>query len=374
MIVTIIYILAILTILVLVHELGHFVTARKFGIAVEEFGIGFPPRAIGLKRGKTIFSLNWIPFGGFVKIKGEQGENMGDEDSFASKPAWQRGIVLSSGVLMNFLLACVLLIAGFVIGAPYILNGDELPLNGKLRNEQIIIASVIPETPAETAELTPGDSISEIDGKTFYSIENIQKYIGEKTGREVTLTLLRNDETITKKITPQTNKEAGDRAIIGVELMRTGIISYNFFEAVPLGIIKTFDLTKAIIFAFGSAIWDLLSGRSVSVDISGPVGIAFITNEVTKLGLIYIIQFAALLTLNLAIINFLPIPALDGGRFLFLMIEKIRGSAINQRVENVSHTIGFAILMLLIIFVMFRDIQRYQHYFESAWNRFTNLL
>ena len=374
MIVTIIIFLAILTILVLVHELGHFVTARKFGIAVEEFGIGFPPRAIGLKRGKTIFSLNWIPFGGFVKIKGEQGENMGDEDSFASKPAWQRGIVLSSGVLMNFLLACVLLIAGFVIGAPYILNGDELPLNGKLRNEQIIIASVIPETPAETAELTPGDSISEIDGKTFYSIENIQKYIGEKTGREVTLTLLRNDETITKKITPQTNKEAGDRAIIGVELMRTGIISYNFFEAVPLGIIKTFDLTKAIIFAFGSAIWDLLSGRSVSVDISGPVGIAFITNEVTKLGLIYIIQFAALLTLNLAIINFLPIPALDGGRFLFLMIEKIRGSAINQRVENVSHTIGFAILMLLIIFVMFRDIQRYQHYFESAWNRFTNLL
>ena len=374
MIVTIIIFLAILTILVLVHELGHFVTARKFGIAVEEFGIGLPPRAIGLKRGKTIFSLNWIPLGGFVKIKGEQGENMGDEDSFASKPAWQRGIVLSSGVLMNFLLACVLLIAGFVIGAPYVLNGDELPLNGKLRNEQIIIASVIPETPAETAELTPGDSISEIDGKTFYSIENIQKYIGEKTGREVTLTLLRNDETITKKITPQTNKEAGDRAIIGVELMRTGIISYNFFEAVPLGIIKTFDLTKAIIFAFGSAIWDLLSGRSVSVDISGPIGIAFITNEVIKLGLIYIIQFAALLTLNLAIINFLPIPALDGGRFLFLMIEKIRGSAINKKVENVSHTIGFAILMLLIIFVMFRDIQRYQHYFESAWNRFTNLL
>ena len=113
MIVTIIIFLAILTILVLVHELGHFVTARKFGIAVEEFGIGFPPRAIGLKRGKTIFSLNWIPLGGFVKIKGEQGENMGDEDSFASKPAWQRGIVLSSGVLMNFLLACVLLIAGF---------------------------------------------------------------------------------------------------------------------------------------------------------------------------------------------------------------------------------------------------------------------
>ena len=134
MIVTIIYILAILTILVLVHELGHFVTARKFGIAVEEFGIGFPPRAIGLKRGKTIFSLNWIPLGGFVKIKGEQGENMGDEDSFASKPAWQRGIVLSSGVLMNFLLACVLLIAGFVIGAPYILNGDEHEQIRVLRN------------------------------------------------------------------------------------------------------------------------------------------------------------------------------------------------------------------------------------------------
>jgi len=363
--------LIILTILVLVHEIGHFYAARKFGIAVEEFGIGLPPRAFGIKKKNTIFSLNWIPLGGFVKIKGEQGEHEGDEDSFSHKPIWQRGVVLAAGVSMNVLLAAVLLTIGFIVGAPQILGEKELSSAAIVRNDKIQIVNTFEGYPAYDV-LHPGDIIHSINGVALTTVEKIQAFITEHAAEPLTFSILRDEATILESITAIPDTEVA-RSIIGVELVRTGIVSYPITHALVLGPIYTVTLLKDILLAFGDIISNLFRGEEIGVELSGPVGIAFITAEVTRLGISYIIQFAALLSLNLAIINFIPFPALDGGRFMFLMIEKIKGKAVNQRYEGYAHTAGFVLLISLILIVTYQDITKYSTYFNSFWSQITSL-
>ncbi len=390
MLTTLIVFIFILGLLIFVHELGHFFVARKFGVKVDEFGMGLPPRIFGFykdKNGKwkkvigskevkdvpkTIYSMNWLPLGGFCNIKGEDGEGRNEKDSFASKKIWQRALILTAGVAMNFLLCAILLSVGFMIGLPQAITDDE-DKSLYIRGRQIVISEVADDSPAKNAGIQMGDYLTSIEGVKFDNVEEASDFIAGKEGQELAIIITRGDEEISKQIIPQKTEEIKDRAIIGVGLVKTGIISYSLHKAVYMGFASTIKLAKLILVTFFELFRDFIFGRDVKVDVAGPIGIAVLTGQVVKMGFIYILQFTALISLNLAIINFLPIPALDGGRMVFLLIEKIRGSAISQKIENRINTIGFACLMLLFIAVTFNDISRFRYIFINLWSKITGL-
>ena len=365
MLLTIVAFFAILSILVFAHELGHFWTARKFGAKTEEFGFGFPPRIGGWKlvNGKrkffwgnkdvesddTIYSLNWIPIGGFVKIKGEDGEGNTDSESFASKKPWQRGIILSAGVIMNVFLTTFCLILVFMIGAPQIVDIDEA---GTVKDHKVQIMSVVDDSPAKTVGLQLGDVVKSINDQTFNNVEEMGAYIATQADQEMTVIIARFGDESEYKVTPV----GEEKAVIGVGLVDTGIVSYPWYKAIWLGIKGTWTMFTQIIVGLSSIITNAVVGEEIGADIAGPIGIAVITGKVARMGFSYILQFTALLSMNLAIINFLPLPALDGGRILFLIIEKIRGKPVNQKVEGVIHTIGFFLLIALMLLVTGRDL------------------
>lgn len=366
MLITLIVFIFILGLLVFVHEFGHFIAARKNGVKVEEFGFGFPPRIFGVKRGETIYSLNWIPLGGFVKIKGETGEHKEDADSFAHKKIWQRALILAGGVLMNFVLAAVLLSFGFTIGLPQVVDGENH--FAKVRDAKIQIVQILENTPAKEAGLEPGDTILSIDGKIFEKVEDIQEYTNQKIGEPMHFVFERNGQQIEKEIAPILLPETG-KGGIGVGLLKSGLVSYPWYLALWKGIEATIFYGREIIVALCELIKNLIMTQRVAVDLSGPVGIAVLTGQVTRMGFIYLLQFTALLSVNLAIINFLPFPALDGGRILFLAVEKIRHKPVSPKIENLIHNIGFAILMILVLLVTYRDIVRWGDKFVGLWER-----
>ena len=354
MIITIIIFLLVLSLLVFVHEFGHFITAKRAGVKVEEFGFGFPPRAFGIKKGGTLYSVNWLPLGGFVKIKGEGGEARDEADSFSNKKIRKRMLIVCAGVLMNILLTAVLLSIGAGVGMPRVVPKDDH--FARVSDFQIQIVSVLNNSPAEKAGIVAGDAILEIDGKKFAEAEEVREYLG---GKEfIILKWERNGQVLESKIETEYKKEAERRAL-GVALLETGIVSYPWYIAPYQGIKETGFYIKEISFAFGRIVRDLFTGVPVSVDLQGPVGIAVLTGRVARLGLIYLLQFTALLSINLAFINIFPFPALDGGRMLFLAIEGIRRKPVPKKIETLIHNIGFAILIALVLIVTYKDILRY---------------
>lgn len=377
MLLTIIVFILILGILVFVHELGHFLAARRFGTAADEFGLGFPPRLFGFYkstggnwkwkwgRGEvtdaadTVYSLNVVPLGGFVKIRGENGEDRSDQKSFANKPIWQRTIMLAAGVLMNILLAAVLFSIILGVGADQSIDGVDV--NGAhVSDRRIQVLSVSESSPAAEAELQAGDRIVGINGQSFATVEEMQNFVGNKAGESLAYTIQRDGTEITKDITPITLSET-NRGGIGIAISEMAFVRFPWYLAVVEGIKTTGLFLWLIIAGFYQLIVKLVSGVSVSAEVAGPVGIAVLTGQVVELGFMYIVQFAALLSLNLAVINILPIPALDGGRILFLLIEKIKGRPIKQQTEALIHNIGFALLIALVILVTFKDIKGLFH-------------
>lgn len=382
MFITAIIFILVLSVLVFAHELGHFWTARRFGIKVEEFGFGFPPRAIGWYKNRfgrrvkvvgsrsfeslseseieklhpaknaTIYSLNWLPVGGFVKIKGENGDGRNDEDSFASKAIWKRSIVLAAGVIMNVILAWALFSVGYMIGLPQ--STDELGKRAIISEQAVLVAEVIPNTPAEGAGLLMGDRILSVDGENVRTEKELQEKVGLKDSQEISLSIKRDGEDLEIKVSPQSNE--GGRATIGIAIFSAGTVRYPFFPALVEGA-KTVGWTlKEIAVAFVGLFGDIFSGVKVGDQFAGPIGIANITGQAARLGFVYLLQFTALLSLNLAIINILPFPALDGGRILFLIIEKLKGRPMRKELENLANNIGFLLLMALIVFVTYKDI------------------
>lgn len=376
----------ILGLLIFVHELGHFLVARKNGITAYEFGFGFPPRILGFQllkgekvkkwrfiRGKrdtdkewktepdlkegTIYSINWIPLGGFVKIKGEDGSRANDPDSFAARSAWIRIKVLFAGVAMNFVLAWVLITLALMIGAPEAVDGA----NKKIRDAKIQISQVISDSPADSMGIKAGDEIIRCNiednrcRKNFEDVSQIQNFINDHNGQEIILQVKRGKDLIDLKGVPRTDYPEGQGAL-GISLVKTAIVEYPWYEAIIKGFTSTINVIILIITTLFDLLKNLIIGEKVMVDVSGPVGIAYLTKQVTQLGLVYILQFAALLSINLGIINGLPIPALDGGRILFIIIEKIKGSPVSHKVENFAHTVGFVLLIILMILVTLRDV------------------
>lgn len=390
---TILLFIAILSLLVLVHEAGHFFTARHFGCKVEEFGFGLPPRLFGFRRrsreaGKseegTIYSLNALPFGGFVKIKGEDGESQLDQDSFAHKKAWQRGVILSAGVVMNIVLAVVLLSLGYIFGVPQVI-GEESKF-ASVKDHKIQVIEVMDESPAALAGIKMGDVISGYDNcpgcvykmrvpdedvlVVFQNIEEVRTYLGENVDKEVALYIQSDGEDTARFLTVQPKfLEETQRGGIGVGLIETGLVRYPFYIAPLKGLEEAASLTKQIILAFGGILKDLLTERKVGVEVTGPVGIAILTGKVAHEGILYLMYFTALLSLNLAVINFLPIPALDGGRFLFLLIEKIRGRPMDRRIEGAVHTLGFFLLITLVMVVTVKDVARFSDFWGKLFEK-----
>lgn len=353
---TILLFIVVLSLLVFVHELGHFLMAKKMGMKVEEFGFGFPPRLFGIKKGHTLYSINWIPLGGFVRIKGESGEDAGAHDSFASKKIWQRFVVLIAGVVMNLVLAVVLLSVGFMIGLPGTID-DQLPRGAHIESSKISIVQVAENSPAAIAGLAAGDTLVSINEQSFESDLVAREYLLEH-GKDGVNILVKDKDGLEKSVDVQSAPiEDLDVTAVGVALARTGIVSFSPPQAIVQGVAATGTFTVEVVKAFGGIIQNIVGGKGPGVDLSGPVGIAVLTGEVAALGLVYLIHFTALLSINLAVINVFPFPALDGGRILFLIIEKLRGGKpVSTNVESAMHSIGFALLMLLVVIVTYRDI------------------
>jgi regulator of sigma E protease len=355
---TLLLFLVVLSLLVFVHEAGHFFMAKKMGMKVDEFGFGFPPRLWGIQRGGTTYSINWIPLGGFVKIKGESGEHRGDSDSFASKKIWQRLVVLVAGVVMNLLLACVLLSAGFMVGLPSIVD-EQTPSYAHVSGKQVSVMTVVPGSPAEAAGIASGDTIVLIDGTPYDDAAAAREHISSSGDTGVDMVVKRQDGTsVMMHVVAQDIASVGVHGI-GVGLLTTATVSFSPLYAMYHGAIATAQYTIEVVKAFAGLIRNLVVEQTVSVELSGPVGIAVMTGQAAAMGIVYLVQFAALLSINLAVLNVLPFPALDGGRVLFLVIEKFRGRPVDEKVEAMVHNLGFALLMILVALVTYRDFVKF---------------
>ena len=384
---TIILFLLILGVIVFVHELGHFIMAKLYDVKVEEFALGFPPKICGFKKGETEYSLNSIPLGGYCKIMGEDGEEKDNPRSFGSKSVGKRFLILSAGVIMNFILAFIIFSAIFMVGFPQDVTGENLSiiksdkynssevsgiiqLEGvrSVRDIKVQISEVAEDTPADKAGLEIGDTIVKADDKEIKSIEDLQNYTKENLGKPIVLSILRGKENITKEIIPREEYPDGEGAM-GVSLIRTAVVSYSPLEAIKKGYEYTVHLTIFIIMAFAAIVWGLLTTGKTAAEVSGPIGIAAMTQQAAAMGFMTVLNFTALISVNLAIINALPFPALDGGRLLFLAVEKIKGSPINQNFEAKVNNIGFALLMLLMVVITFKDIAKF-----DLWGKVMGLL
>ena len=357
MLLTIIVVILVLGLLIFSHELGHFISAKKAGMQVEEFGFGFPPRIFSIKKGETIYSLNLIPIGGFVRIKGENGGARGKR-AFCNKPIWKRAIVLAMGVIMNLFLAAILLSIVYGIGIPTLLDENNVQ---KASNIQVQVMAVAPGSPAEIAGIEMGDGITDLKAQSaslkITEVEDIQEFVARQAGEEVTLTIKRGEEVLTKTLLPRISPPDNEGPI-GVALAKTGTISYPWYSAILEGFKRTGQLVVIFIGMFYQLIRNLIFNGALMGQIAGPIGIVTLTSQMTKLGLVYLLQFTAILSINLAILNSIPFPALDGGRLLFLLIEKIKGSPINAKIEQTVNSIGFLLLIALMIVITYKDILR----------------
>ena len=320
-----------LSLLILVHEWGHFLAARFFNLLVEEFGIGFPPRLFSKKFGETLYSINAIPLGGFVRIYGESAGIGGDienpKKSFVYLDAWKRAVIMLAGVFMNFIFGWLVISAVFFIGSPSV----------------TLIDLVAKNSPAFQAGIQGGDQVL-----GYESTEEFIAFINQNKGKEIILNIKRNDETLQLTLTPRLNPPKGEGAL-GIGLLDGGIPKHGFFNSLGKGLVASVTIVTAI---FGGLYQVIFSPQNII----GPIGIFDIAINTGELGLIYLFQFLALISLNLVVLNILPIPALDGGRLLFIIIEKIRGKRFSLKTEARANAVGFSFLILLIILVTFKDI------------------
>lgn len=348
----------ILGLLVFVHELGHFVFAKLFGVRVDEFGMGFPPRAMRLfKRGETEYTLNWIPFGGFVKIHGEDSLGVDDPDfhrSMMAKKWWQQIIVLIAGVTMNVVLAWVLFSSAYMIGAPT--PESQVTDLSRLESVHLTILDISPGSPAELAQLQAGDKIQQVTSSigilTNASAESFTQFVQQTPRQEpVTLSILRNKEPQEIVVYPSYTI-VPDKPIIGVAVDRVGDYQQGFFASLSQGAQTTYHTIGNTLHAFGQ----LFSGKSSLQSVTGPVGLVSVVGDARDIGFSYLIIFTAIISINLAIINMVPFPALDGGRILFVIIEKIIRRPLPQKFVQWTNGVGFLLLIGLMIFVTIKDV------------------
>lgn len=384
---TIIIFIIILGIIVLAHEFGHFITARKSGMKVYEFGIGFPPRAVGfykdpktkkfvwvIGKGKTklkqavsgeetneeeipatLYSLNWLPMGGFCKIKGENGEKSVESDSFGYQKAWKKVIVLAAGVIMNIILAGVVLGIGFMIGLPTDLSQGIDNKAIIIQPAEVMIQSVEKDTPADQASLQYGDIVISINNQLVRNTAEMQELIKENGEEQLQLIIKRENEELNLELIPSLIKDESSPRL-GVSLADAGIVRYPWYLAFGKGFKAAGVGFVNIIITFYVLIKGLILGQGLMFEVSGPVGIATVVGQGARLGINYLLNITAMISLSLAVVNILPFPALDGGRILFILIGKIIRRPVPLKYEQAAHTLGFLLLMVLFVFITARDV------------------
>ena len=359
--ITFLIFIVVIAVLVLVHEFGHFVMTKRAGMKVEEFGFGFPPRIWGVRKGETLYSINLIPFGGFVKILGEDGGDKSNPRSFSAKPFWPRFKVLAAGVTMNFLLAVALLAVGNFMGLTIGLDDQDVPTG--IKDRQVQITQVASNSPAEKIGLSPLDVIKgfKLSDGTVINImlsKDVQIFVAQHLGETVKIDITRAGKYIEKDIELRKNPPAGQGAM-GISLATTGVVTYSWYEALWRGVYDAVILTIDIIIGYYMLFKTLFLHGTLGSDIGGPILIAKMTGQAARIGINYLIQFVAMISVNLAVLNFLPLPALDGGRAFLLIIEKIRKKPLNTRLENMVNTVGFSFLIALMVYVTLKDISRF---------------
>lgn len=346
----------VLSLLVIIHELGHFFAAKLQGIKVEEFGFGIPPRIFGIRFGETLYSLNLLPFGGFVRVFGEEEEQLKGkkltpemkERSFAHKKHWQKAIVLIAGVVLNFILGWAVVSYLFTQGVP-------------VPSENVHIESVSDNSPASDAGLQPDDIITTIRHEDAVievdENEDIAQASEEFADSPIILTVLRDEETIIVEVVPRGNPPEGEGAL-GITISSYEIKKYSMIEAPFYGLIESAKISGMIAHEAGKILGRLLTLHGPGVEIAGPVGIAKLTGEAFDQGSTAVLQLIGILSLNLAVFNILPFPALDGGRLAFVIYEWVTGKKANSKFEQRLNLIGFSLLIGLLILVTINDIAK----------------
>ncbi|HLP86635.1 MAG TPA: RIP metalloprotease RseP [Candidatus Paceibacterota bacterium] len=358
--------LIILLILVISHEFGHFIVAKLNKIRVDEFSFGFPPKLFGKKIGETSYNFNALPFGGYVKIFGENPDedSMTGPDSsrsFVNKPRYVQAAVLVAGVVMNLLVAWILLSVGFISGLPT--SVGAVPKGAIVENQAVTVTSVLPNSPAEKGGVKTGDKIVSLETKTdstmllssYFSVESVQNFVKKHNGDEVTVSVVRGQEPLDIKVIPE-KSSTSENAMIGISMDMIGTLKLPVHRALWEGLKLTWDVTVATVAGFYNLIHDAVIGQADLSTLTGPVGIVGVVGDAAKFGFVYLLSFTALISINLAVINLIPFPALDGGRLFFLLIEKIKGSRIKPKIANVVNAVGFGLLIILMIFVTYHDI------------------
>ncbi|MBN1263722.1 MAG: site-2 protease family protein [Candidatus Pacebacteria bacterium] len=350
MFLTILVFFITLSTLIIFHELGHFLVAKKTGIKVEEFGLGYPPRAWGKKIGETTYSLNLIPFGGFVRLYGEdRAQTKQKERSFWAKSWRVRLAVILAGIVANVFLSWILFSANFlIVGVP-------------VKTDKVIFEAVIADSPADKAGIEPGDVAVSFAGVPVTSIDGFIKQIEAR--KEVSTNLIILKEGVEKEIeiTPRVETQEGEGPL-GVIISSYELAHFPFwqmpFRAGAEGLKETWGWLVMIAGSLLKMIRELIFSGQVPQDVAGPIGILQVTSQVARSGVVAVFQFIGILSINLAIINTLPFPALDGGRFAFLVVELITGRRNHEKVEQWVNRMGMIFLLLLMLLVTINDIKR----------------
>lgn len=341
--------LLVLSVLVFVHEFGHFLAAKKSGVKVEEFGFGLPPRIFGRKIGDTLYSLNLLPIGGFVKLKGEEGEvlGFGSEGSFAVASNPKRLFIVVAGVLGNLLLAYLIFVLLFLVGNP--------TLAGKVK-----ISDVAKNSPAEASQIKPGDSVLMVGGKSVSEPQDFINNVNSKKGNKVTITVEREGKTLNLAAMPRVNPPSGEGPL-GVVVGFDGHLTYKkvgFGQAFALAGQEIYKDLSLMILGLKNMVAEVFAGKAPA-EVTGVVGIYKISTQALEIGIRIYLQLVALISLNLFMFNLLPIPALDGGRLLFILIETFTRRKISPKVEKAANNFGLATLLVLFVLVTIRDIKRF---------------
>ncbi len=392
MIITLIIFLLLLSLLVLIHEAGHYFVAKWFGIKVEEFGYGFPPRAWGKKIGETIYSINWLPIGGFVKLYGEDDAgggrvSLGDKKAkpetkdlkraFFARPVWQRALVVVAGVVMNALLAIIIyyafmFISGFKTELPLIGNHTFFAVEQQ-KHSDIIITKISANSPAQKTGITEGSKVISVNGVRMTTGKGFSEVIQKNKGKDIILETrdMKTNKTNVTHITPRINppKNEGSLGISYYEMATVELSYVTPAQKIFSGIIHPANLLVYNFDVLGQLIaisFKEKTAAPISEGVSGPVGIFSLVGTIIQIPdlkekILQILNLAGILSMSLAFFNVLPIPALDGGRLFFILLEGVIGKKINQNVEAMIHTIGMAILLGLILLVTFKDISQLFH-------------
>ncbi len=356
MVVTFLVFLAILLVLVLVHELGHFLAAKRVGVRVDEFAFGFKPRIWGKQVGETMYAINAVPLGGYVKLYGEEAGEEGDR-ALGNKTIGQRALVMVAGAFMNVLLGWIILTVLFIVGFQPIYPGVE---KDPFVNTQPVTAldSVATGSPAAAAGLVAGDTVLSIDGQNIDSTDTAL-YISNHKGQNVSISIKHTDGTqAVVSVVPRVNPPAGEGSL-GVSLASVGDVKTSVWKAPLAAIYESGRIVGLSVAGFGTFVGNLVVHQQVSNDVTGLIGIGALTGTARRLGFAYLMQLVMVITIGLGVINLMPILPLDGGHIAALAYEKIKGQKLSDKQLGWLSTAGLAFVLLLFVLVTYKDIIRF---------------